>query len=185
MREIDHQYLLSLGFPGVVIGDPEKVLHKLRTTNEQVQLQLLKAGLVAGPEHLTFAAKNAIHSYKGKNAKSRSLAMELLLYISCQRQISKAIKFLGVDPSDRQVLLVALSESKAALQKLEEESKTLLGESDDNLVEIGSKRKLVDIQHAYGVTRREMEATRFEGETDSQVLKRLIVERSALLDIED
>jgi hypothetical protein len=30
-----------------------------------------------------------------------------------------------------------------------------------------------------------MEAARFEGETDSSILKRLIVERSALLDIGD
>jgi tRNA threonylcarbamoyladenosine modification (KEOPS) complex Cgi121 subunit len=185
MREIDHQYLLSLGFADAVIRDPEKVLHRLRTANERVQLQLLKAGLIAGLEHLDLAARNALHSYKGKNPKSRSLAMELLLYISCQRQISKAIKFLGVDPSDRNILLVALSESKEALEKLEKDSMSLLGEPDDSLVEIGSKRKLVEIQRAYRVTKREMEATRFEGETDAQVLKRLIVERSALLDIED
>ena len=41
------------------------------------------------------------------------------------------------------------------------------------------------LQRSYGVTSREVDAARLEGETDPSVLKRLIVERSALLDIDD
>ena len=122
---------------------------------------------------------------RSKSPRSKSLAVEFLLYVSCQRQISKAISLLDVEPTDRQVVLVALSESKEAIQEVESLSKSLFGEADDSLVEIGSKRKLVEIQRYYGVSKREMEAARFEGENDSDVLKRLIVERSALLDVQD
>jgi tRNA threonylcarbamoyladenosine modification (KEOPS) complex Cgi121 subunit len=185
MDEIDHYFLLSLGFSSARITDPEKTLHQLRSVSREIQVQLLKAGLVAGPEHLRFAARNALHSFKGKSPKSKSLAVEYLLFISCQRQILKAINFLGVEPSDNQVVLVALSESKEALHELEKASKSLLGDSQDALIEIGSGRKLIELQHSYGVSRTEMEAARFQGETDDQVLKRLIVERSALLSIQD
>ncbi len=185
MDEIDHYFLLSMGFNNARVASPEKTLRQLRSLNASVQVQLLKAGLVAGPEHLRFAAHNALHSYKGKNPRSNSLAVEYLLFISCQRQISKAISFLGVEPSDEKVVLAALSESKEALHELEKASKSLLGDSDDSLVEIGSKRKLAELKRSYGVSSTEMEAARFEGETDAQVLKRLIVERSALLSIKD
>jgi len=184
MEEIDHHYLLSLGFNHAKVSDPEKVLRQLRSANK-VQVQLLKAGLVGGPEHLRFAARNALHSFRSKSPRSKSLAMEYLLYLSCQRQISKAIGLLGVGPTDHKVVLVALSESREALEDLEKATRSLLGDPDDGLVEIGSKRKLAEIQRSYGVSKREMEAARFEGETDEHVLKRLIVERSALLDLED
>ncbi len=59
MDEIDHHYLLSLGFNNAGILDPEKTLRLLRSTAEKAQVQLLKAKLIAGPEHLRFAARNA------------------------------------------------------------------------------------------------------------------------------
>jgi tRNA threonylcarbamoyladenosine modification (KEOPS) complex Cgi121 subunit len=185
MEEIDNQCLLTLGFSNPRISDPEKTLDQLRSARTNVQVQLLKADLVAGPEHLRFAARNALRSFKGKSPRSKSLAVEYLLYISCQRQISKAISLLGVQPKDDRVLLVGLSESKEALQELEKESKSMMGDSSDRLVDIGSKRKLTAIRHAYDISTREMNATRFEGESDEQVVKRLIVERSALLNLED
>jgi len=44
---------------------------------------------------------------------------------------------------------------------------------------------MAQLQRAYRVTSKEMEATRFERETDSSLLQRLIIERSALLDIQN
>ena len=44
---------------------------------------------------------------------------------------------------------------------------------------------MAKLKRTYGIADTEMGAARVEGETDSSVLKRLIVERSALLDIED
>jgi len=186
IREIDNYYLLSLGFAKASIADPEHTLRQLRSINKQAEVQLVKADLIAGPEHLQFAARNAIYSFNGKRRRSKSLAMELLLYVSCQRQIAKAIRLLGVDSKDSRIALVALSDSKDATQELDRRARLIVdGEEDDNLIEIGSKQKMAQLQRSYGVTGREMEAARFEGETDPSILKRLIVERSALLDIRD
>jgi len=186
IEEIDNHYLLSLGFSNARISDPEQTLKQLRCINNQTEVQLVKADLIAGPEHLQFAARNAFHSFKGKRRRSKSLAMELLLYISCQRQIAKAIKFLGIDSDDSRIALVALSDSKDALQELDRQAKSVVGgEEDDSVIEIGSKQKMAKLKRTYGIADTEMGAARVEGETDSSVLKRLIVERSALLDIED
>ena len=184
ISELDGHYILSMGFRNVRIADPEKTLKELRLVDSKAQLQLLKANLIAGPEHLRFAARNAFHSFRGKNPRSKSLAVEYLLYLSCQRQILKAIQMLGVGPTDNEVVLVALSDSRDALQELENASRSLLGEPDEKIVEIGSKRKLARIERSYDISKREIEAARFEGENDDNVVKRLVVERSALLDLE-
>jgi len=186
IEEIDDYYLLSLAFAKAKVSDPEQTLRQLRSINNQTEVQLVRADLIAGPEHLQFAARNAIYSFKGARRRSKSLAVEFLLYISCQRQIAKAIKFLGVDSDDSRIALVALSNSKDATQELDRHAKSVVGgEEDYGLIEIGSKQKIAELQRSYGVADTEMEAARLEGETDSSVLKRLIVERSALLDIED
>jgi tRNA threonylcarbamoyladenosine modification (KEOPS) complex Cgi121 subunit len=186
IKEINSHYLLSLGFAKASIADPEHTLEQLRSVNKQAEVQLVKADLIAGPEHLQFAARNAIYSFNGKRRRSKSLAMELLVYVSCQRQIAKAIKFLGVDSKDSRIALVALSDSKDAILELDRRARLIVsGEQADNLIEIGSKQKMAQLQRSYGVTSGQMEAARFEGETDSSILKRLIVERSALLDIRD
>ncbi len=186
IEEIDNHYLLSLGFSNARISDPEQTLKQLRSINNQTEVQLVKADLIGGPEHLQFAARNALYSFKGKRRRSKSLAMELLLYISCQRQIAKAIRFSGVDSKDSRIAIVALSDSRAALEELAREAQSIVGGTpDDDLIEIQSEQRMAKLQRSYGITSRAMEAARFEGEIDSSVLKRLIVERSALLDIQD
>jgi len=181
--EIDHHFLLVLGFPNAKIEDPAVALQQLRSTAGDIQVQLVKAELVAGIEHLRLAAAHALRSFYREKPRSKSLAIELLLFVSCQRQISKAIKQLGVEPSDK-ILLVALSGSKDNLPELEKNSKLILGETDDSLVEIDSKSKMANLQRSYQVSNVEMEASRFEGESSEDVLKRLIIERSALLSVQ-
>lgn len=92
---------------------------------------------------------------------------------------------LGVDKEATRIVLAGLSKSKDALQELQMVSGSLLGDRDDSLIEIGSKRKLAHLKKAFDVSKIEMEAARFSGESDEMVLKRLIVERSALLSIPD
>jgi len=184
IEQIDGYYFLSLAFTNTGIKDPEHALKQLRTINTQAEVQLVKADLIAGPEHLQFAARNALNSFKGDKRRSKSLAVELLLYLSCQRQIAKAIRFLGVDSEDSRVALVALSDSEDAIQELARRAEWIIdGKQDDSQIEIGSKEKMIRLQESYGVTRKEMDAARFEGETESSALKRLIVERSVLLDL--
>ena len=184
IEQIDGYYFLSLTFTNTGIKDPEHALKQLRTINTHAEVQLVKADLIAGPEHLQFAARNALNSFKGDKRRSKSLAVELLLYLSCQRQIAKAIRFLGVDSEDSRVALIALSDSEDAIQQLARRVESIIdGKQDDSQIEIGSEQKMTRLQQSYGVTRKEMDAARFEGETESSTMKRLIVERSALLDL--
>ncbi|SRR5712692_4130170 len=185
LEEIDHHYLLILGFDRARISDPERTLKQLRSAVQDAQVQLLKADLIAGREHLWFAGRNALISYNGTGRKSKSLAVELLLYVSCQRQISKAIELLGVNKRDKRIALTALSESKDALEKLAKVGKSKIdGSLNDDVIEIRSEKKAIELRKVYGITSKESEASRFAGETESELLKRLVIERSALVAID-
>src|SRR5438477_12759580 len=117
IEEIDNHFLLSLGFSNARISDPEQTLKQLRSINNQTEVQLVKADLIGGPEHLQFAARNALYSFKGKRRRSKSLAMELLLYISCQRQIAKAITLSAGTPSSSVISSFMSAGSRVSLKR--------------------------------------------------------------------
>lgn len=150
-----------------------------------MHIQLLRADLIAGKEHVLCAARNAIAGYSSRHRKSKSLAVELLLYVSCQRQISKAINLLGVRPKDKKIVLVALAESGRHLADLAADISSIIdGHQEDSLVEIYSSKKSASLRKTYGISSKEMEAARLPGEPEVEVLKRLVIERSALLTLE-
>ncbi len=181
-ERIDGPRLLVIGLAKCKVWDPGRTLKKLRSLFPRVQVQLVRADRIAGREHLNFAAGNAVKAFRQKRNRSHSLAMELLLYGSCQRQISRAIETLGVTPGTREVALMALTRDTDVYDRLaraaQEESGGVLKE---DVIEIRSKRKVLELKRAYRIGGAEMGAARLSGETEGEVLTRLIVERSALL----
>ena len=146
---------------------------------------MMRADRIAGTEHLEFATWNAVKAFGRKYKRSRSLAMEILLYASCQRQISKAIEILGVTRATSQVGVAAISTRIAVLEDLQEAlGKMLGGKVDDGVLEIRTKRKLSELRRVFGILDRELEASMVGGEGDAEVVKRLVIERSALLALE-
>ncbi len=63
-----------------------------------VTVQLFDLDRVAGSRHLLLATINAVKSYDSKRRISRSLGMEILLFVSGTRQISEAVKRVGISP---------------------------------------------------------------------------------------
>ena len=182
---VDRRHLLIAGFSSARIKDPKAVLGILRESFPRVEVQLMRADRIAGTEHLSFATLNAVRAFGRKYKRSRSLAMEILLYASCQRQISKAIELLGVTAATRQVGVAALSTRIAVLEDLQEALRKLLGgKVDDGVLEIRTNRKLSELRRVFGILDRELEASRQGGEGDAEVVKRLVIERSALLALE-
>ena len=182
MERVDGRHLLILGFASAKVKDPRVALARLRDAFPNAEIQLMRADRIAGPEHLSFAAKNAVKAFSQKYRRSRSLAMEMLLYASCQRQISRAIEMLGVTPQTKEIAVTAMSKSlRVSGEFAEFAEKAVGGKLDPEVLEIGSKRKLLELKRAFKIGERELEASRLEGETDDVVVKRLVIERSALL----
>src|SRR5881397_2975368 len=102
LEKIDETHLLILALANCRITNVEKVLGQIRSSFPKLQIQLMRADRICGKEHLVFAARNASIAFTQPYKRSNSLAVEMLLYTSCQRQISKAIQVIGVTPETRE-----------------------------------------------------------------------------------
>ena len=149
-----------------------------------MEIQLFRADRIAGPEHLSLAAKGAIRAFRQHRERSRTLAVELLLYASCQRQISKAIQLLGLTSSTDEAVLTAFSDRPIPQELVEATGKLLQARKDDTVIEISSRRKTSELMRVYDISKRSISAAQLPNEGEMSVLKRLIIERSALLTVE-
>ena len=185
-ERIGPYYLFAQGFRNAQVTDPERVLKHLRGIFQAFEVQLLRADRVAGMEHLTFSAKNALDSFKGKGRRAKHLSMEFLLFASGEHQIVEAIKLLGVTSSTSELVATGLSkaepESPLLIAQL---ARMVNGEPDDSVIDFRDSRKSASLKKAYKIAQKELNSARFPGETEDAVLKRLVIERSAMLVLEN
>jgi len=185
-EKIGSYSLLVQGFRDARVTDSEKVLRELRESFQGIDLQLLRADRVAGKEQIIFAARNAIDSFQSKARRAKHLSMEFLLFASGEHQILEAIKLLGVTTSSRELALVALSDTRLDSNRLGNRAmESVKGIPDDTVLQIKTRKKAEDLKRAYNIPDKELYASKMPTEDDDNVLKRLIVERSALLALEN
>ncbi len=165
------------GFRDTSIGDIDGFLERMGEAVAPALFQVFDADRVAGWEHLFFAAVNAVKAYEAGTAISRSLAIEVLLYVSCQDQISRALDLVGVTPSTERVALLVLADGKEAAEKAFGRASVALGIEDDSVLGLDAE-KCVRIKETFGVSDSELEAV---GGSELDALMRLLVERGALL----
>jgi KEOPS complex subunit Cgi121 len=185
-ERIDSYSLRIQGFRDARVVNPEKALQDLRGSFDGIELQLLRADRVAGVEHLLFAARNAVDSFTGKGRRAKHLSMEFLLFVTGEHQIVEAIKLLGVSESSAELALVGLSEhnfDSGAL--IDRATEVLRGILDDSVLGVETTEKMQGLKKAYNIADKQLNASRMPGETESSLLKRLVIERSALLVLEN
>jgi tRNA threonylcarbamoyladenosine modification (KEOPS) complex Cgi121 subunit len=169
------------GFRNILIGDAKEFLNAVcKEKQQRVWVQFFDAELVATWQHLHFAVLNALLAFKNERNISKSVAMEAMLYASAQRQIKKAIAFMGVKCDSANVAVVIIGESldsvKAVLSAV---SKRIGAEPDEAVLEL-SRKKAQRIREAFGITEKELEAVMEKNNAD-QALVKLVIERMALL----
>jgi tRNA threonylcarbamoyladenosine modification (KEOPS) complex Cgi121 subunit len=82
----------------------------LRIADESgISLLIIKADMTFGPDHLASAWYHARKAFDEGRNSSDSLAMETLLYASGERQLSSAIRKMGVDGDTTGVVVARLT----------------------------------------------------------------------------
>jgi KEOPS complex subunit Cgi121 len=169
----------ALGFRLLVPAQPKELVEQTRAIAYPALIQLFDARNIAGPEHLLFATVNALNAFmKGRNI-AQSLDVEILLYVSAQRQISKAIKMVGLTSETLEVAAVVVAEEDEALNAAVRRLNGGIAwrREDSVLYPVGEKRKR--LMEMYGVT--ELELKTLSEANSMDALPWLIVERCALL----
>jgi len=174
------KYVEITGFRNICVNNAEKFVKATRRQLPQSScVQFFDAGLVASWQHLYFAVLNALLAFKNERNISKSVAMETILYASAQRQIRKAINFIGLKCNATDVAMVIIGENaKSVRMLLSAVSKAVDKEPDDTVLEI-SEKKAQSIREAFGITDIELEAV--QKNDDKEVLVDLVIEKMALL----
>jgi len=168
------------GYKDVAFDRVEAFLKADRKKIEKsVNIQFFDAELIATKEHLYFAVLNALQAFKNKTNRSKSLAMETLLYASAQRQIQKAIEFCGVKPKTKNMAAVVIGDDPEQIRRaVQAVSECIGGEPDETVLDL-PKSKETKIKKAFGITQIELE-TQKNGSEESAIVN-LVIERVALL----
>ncbi len=177
----DGKYVEITGFRNVQIKDAEDLLRAVRDgMPADAEVQLFDADLVASWQHLYFAVLNALMAFRTGRNISKSVAVEVMLYASAQRQIKKAIELIGVKKTTANVATVVVSGKAESVKRgLAAIANCVGAEPDDTVLEL-STRKIQRIRQAFAVSDLELETVATEGGA-VQALVDLVVERVALL----
>lgn len=179
--EKNGKYITIIGFKNVRIENITAFLEIFRRKKRKASAQFFDAKRVAGPEHLYFAALNALNAFEKKTNISNHLAVEALLYASAQRQIKKAMEMLGIKQGSKEVAVLILAENRlendACISLV---SKMIHGERDDRVLEL-TDQKIKTIKKLFRLSNLEIEAKLKREGLEQQALTDLVIERVALL----
>jgi tRNA threonylcarbamoyladenosine modification (KEOPS) complex Cgi121 subunit len=177
--EIHGKHMVLEGFKNIKVTDTEKLLILAKNQAKDCCIQLFDPSLIAGFDHLYFAALNALRAFETGKSISKDLAVEILLYATGQHQISKAIQLLGIKPSSSEVAVLILAETREkALAALNKVSNMLQGDQCDEVFNMVEK-KIPKIKAAFKIKDSEIGATMRKSE--EQAITGLLIERAALL----
>ncbi|MGA3296302.1 MAG: KEOPS complex subunit Cgi121 [Candidatus Bathyarchaeia archaeon] len=163
--------------------DAATIMQAVQEKNPNATIQLFDLDRIAGSRHLFLAAYNAEKSYNSRRRISRSLSMEILLFVSGTRQITEALERVGINRATTRSAVLAIASSDQAITKI---SNLLIEKfnqnDDDRLLDIWTKERRASVRRVFNIGIKELKATYRSGEMD-KAIEKLAIERSAMLAI--
>ena len=124
---------------------------RLKGKNNEVLMSLLGPDFalinpkrVCGSLHLSQAAYLADKAHEGKYNFAKDRSTELLLYLTAQRQISRAIEIAGIKPGSEAVAWVSFSQIPDKLSDLVEPDESVISQLDFDYSSLGLEKSLLD-----------------------------------------
>ena len=105
---------------------------------------LINPKMVCGSLHLSQAAYLADKAHEGKYNFANDRSTELLLYLTSQRQISRAIEVAGIKPDFEVVAWVSFSQVPDKLADLIEPDDSVISHLDFDYSSLGLDKTLLD-----------------------------------------
>ena len=161
------------------IYDIDYFFKKILALSEEfkITIQAVDAELIYGKNHLISASKHAKRAFKQEENSTNSLAMEILLYASGEKQIQKAIKKMGVKEGSGNIAFIfdeTQGEKNGKISdKIIDEILDTLDLIKDNKVLEGDR----DTLRKFGITQKELKTVPENKYGD------IILEKVAMVDI--
>jgi tRNA threonylcarbamoyladenosine modification (KEOPS) complex Cgi121 subunit len=173
------RYVEITGYRNINFKEAEVFLKANRKQTHNLDIQFFDAELIATYEHLYFAVLNALVAFKDKVNRSKSPAMETLLYASAERQIQKAIERSGINPQTNNLAVTIIGEDPIQIQSTLESLTRCVGSMPDESVLKMTKVKETKIRKAFGIQTVEMKI--LQNSEPKEAIVNLVIEQMALL----
>ena len=161
--------------------DAASVMGEVYEKFPNAMVQLFDLDRVAGSRHLFLAAYNAEKSFNSKRRITRSLRMEVLLFVSGTRQITEALERVGIsEGTTRSAALVIAPSDEAIMSIVNLLIERFNRKDDDGLLDIWTKQRTASVQRIFGIGMKELKATCGSGDV-GRAIEKLAIERSAML----
>ena len=142
----------------------------------KIVIQVIDADIVYGKNHLISASQHGVRAFEQKKNSTKTLAMEILLYASGERQIQRAIQKVGIKKGNVNIALVFVD----VFQENGKVSDTVVGKilevlnltRDDKVLE-GD----IDTLRKFGITQQELMTV------PKNKHRNLILEKVAMVDV--
>ena len=160
------------------------VIRKLHGTYPNVDVQFVDLDKVPGSRYLLLATLNALKSFHSNQPISRTLSMEILLYASANRQITEAIRLVGISSDTNRIAAIVVGKIEGeTISAADLLSEILNQKSNDTLIDDWSPARIQNVISIFRIGSSELKATLRENESRTQAVERLAIERSALLTV--
>jgi tRNA threonylcarbamoyladenosine modification (KEOPS) complex Cgi121 subunit len=162
--------------------DLDAILNEVRKKHATISAQFVDLDKVPGSRYLFLATLNALRSFHSSQPISRTLAMEILLYVSGNRQISEAIQLVGMTSETKRIAVVLVGETAEEVSAVAELVGQILNQrNNDELLDQWSSARMGNVLAIFDIGPKELKATTRNGEEKAQAIERLAIERSALV----
>ena len=160
-------------------------------TSSNIILLLIDASAIAGINHLKACILNALHAFQQQTNITKTVNVEILLYISGYRQISRAIEEVGVNTKTTNLLAIQLIPKSKFQDNSFTNLNLLLNElniqmnlilEDVNEIPLINEQKIIQLLE---ITPTEIDLYRNDNTDLSRKLaiERIAIEKSALLNL--
>lgn len=164
---------------------PQNIEQMLRSAGERypdISVQCVDLDRVPGSHYLLLATVNALKSYRSKQPITKSLGMELLLYISGNGQINEALTRVGVTSETKRTAALAVGSSSNQVSStgtyLEQQFSQ---HARDDLLDDWSPSRIQNVRSGFQIGDKELKAIIRTKEPITSAIERLAIERSAML----
>ena len=163
--------------------DAASIMKEMHEECPDATVQMFDLDRVAGSRHLFLAAYNAEKSYNSSRRISRSLGMEILLFVSGTRQITLALERVGISQGTTRSAVLVIATSDEAIRTISDLLIEKFHQKDnDKLLDTWTEGRRVLVKRVFGIGIKELKATNRTGEVE-KAIERLVIERSAMLAI--
>jgi len=162
--------------------DPQAILTATRQEFGDATIQFVDLDKTTGHRHILLATYNALKARSLDRMISRSFAIEILLYVAAERQITQAFTRIGVQTETKRIGVVATSNLAEILSQIKKHlAKSFNQECNDDLLDEWTEQRCEAIRGLFGMTDKEIQTVTRSGDSVRHSIQRLAIERSALL----